>query len=365
MRFLRRLNPGLFAGVFSFVVAVAFVPWFSGAAEAPRWALLAGAGAAGWCIAAAPRRVERVLGAAFLIFAGVSLAWTPGIHDGIGALAKLVILAGIFRIGTALPSLQPVYIGLAVGFAVNSAIVVAQWYGWSQIPQLAPPAGLFVIKNYVAEPAAMLAVALVASRLWWLVPGIVPALVLPGARGAMVGLAVAALAGIWMKSRILATALAGVGLIGLAMAGPGGGSLEERLLIYKATVGGMAWAGHGLGSFFTNFPSHAPDVPFWINRPAHVHNDMLEMVYELGPGALLYLAMIALALCGPNGAEKLVLIVFLTEGCFAFPLHLPVTAALAALAAGRLCRERLPLCGGDAVRRAAVFRGLALSRAPG
>lgn len=354
-----RLNPGLIAGVFSFVLAVAFVPWWSAAADTPRWAVVAlmAAGAALWC-PISHWRVEYSLGLVFLTFAAVSLLWSAGPYEGGDQLAKMLFLAAIFRVGAELPSLRPVYVGLAMGFAVNSAIVIAQVAGWTGVPQLNSPAGLFVNKNYLAEPAAMLLVALTACRLRWCVIFVLPALVLPGARGAIAGLAVAALAWVWTKSRIGALVLAGIGVIAacaLLEQGYGGPSMAERIQIWQATIGGMTWTGNGLGSFRALFPSHAPDFNLLAGRPSHAHNDFLEMAYELGPGAALYLAMIALALCGPNGAEKLALIVFLTEGCFGFPLHFPIPAALAALVAGRLCRERVLLRSGTGVRGTAVF----------
>lgn len=356
-----RLNPGLIAGVFSFVLAVAFVPWWSAAADTPRWAVVAlAAGAAAlWC-PAGRWRTEHWLWSTFLIAAAVSLLWSAGPYEGADQLAKLLFLAAIFRVGAVLPSLRPVYIGLALGFAVNGAVAIAQVAGWTGIiPQISPPAGLFMNKNYLAEPAAMLLVALIAYRLRWCVFLVLPAVLLPGARGALAGLAVAALAWIWTQSRIGAVVLAGFGVLAAAALleqGYGGPSMAERVQIWQATIDGMTWTGNGLGSFRALFPSHAPDFNLLAGRPSHAHNDFLEMAYELGPGALLYLAIIVLALCGPNGAEKLVLIVFLTEGCFGFPLHFPVPAALAALVAGRLCRERVPLrlgaCfGGTAIRR--------------
>jgi uncharacterized membrane protein YqaE (UPF0057 family) len=43
---------------------------------------------------------------------------------------------------------------------------IAQWLGFDGVPQLAPPAGLFLNKNYMGEPAALLLLALLALRAW-------------------------------------------------------------------------------------------------------------------------------------------------------------------------------------------------------
>lgn len=363
--FLPRLSPGFAAGVFSCLLAVAFVPSFMLPSDSPKWALLA-LGSIAACALRPKLTLPHLIGGAFLAYAAASLVWTSGPYDGINELAKLIFLAAIFLIGERLADLRPVYVGLAVGFAVNSGVVIAQWLGWDGLPQFAGPAGLFMNKNYLAEAAAMLLVALVGKRLWWCIPGVLPSLLLTGARGALLGVAAAALAWLWTKSRLAAVALLAIGVLagGFLIARGGGSSMAEREVIWRSTVAGLTMTGSGIGSFYGRFPSHAPDYDTVRLTPGHAHNDLLEMTYELGPGVLLYLALIGLALLGPFGAERLVLIVFLAEGCFGFPLHCPVTAALAALAAGHLCSRRDSLRSRNPVGRWAAFVGMARSAGP-
>jgi hypothetical protein len=359
------LSPGFAAGVFSCLIAVAFVPWWSGSAISLRWILIAlGSTVALWLPIKA--RAEHWVGGAFLIFAAVSLAWSDGPYDGINELAKLCFLAGIFLIGQNFTSIRSVYIGLALGFAVNSAIVIAQWYGLQWVPQIVAPSGLFGNKNYLAESAAMLLLALIASRLWWFIPGVLPSVFLPWSRGAIAGLIAGFVVWVWTKSKTAAVILALCVMLGsgiLYQQGYGVSSIGERMLIYKSTIAGMTWTGSGIGSFFVRFPTHAPEFNFFVTRPVHAHNDILELTYELGPGILFYLAFLTLALSGPFGAEKLMLIAFLMEGCFAFPLHMPVTAFMAALATGNLCRDRVSLRRLFVARRAAIRLSLAAYRA--
>lgn len=355
-----RLNPGLTAGVFSFVLPIAFVPWFTLPSDTPKWALVA-LGSIAACALRPRLTVAHLAGLAFLTFAALSLLWTTGPYDGANVLLKLLFLAGFFLIGERLESLRPVWIGLALGFTINSGVAIAQWYGWQGIPTGAWPAGLFVNKNYMAEPAALVLVALVASRLWWFIPGIIPAILPPGTpvtRGAVFGLAVAGICWVFTRSKALGLVLVLGSVFAAAVLlhrGDGGNSMAERALIWGSTVNGLTWSGSGIGSFIGRFPSHAPAMDTVHMSPSHAHNDLIEMVYELGPGALLYLAVVLLALCGPFGAAWLVLAAFLAEGCFGFPLHFPVTGTIAALAAGHLCRGRRSLRDHiDAVRWAAV-----------
>lgn len=346
----RSVTPGLFAGGFAFVLTVAFVPWLGGAADSPRWAMVAlGSTAALWI----SFRVTagHWIGLGLLAWAGLSMLWTAGPYEGVDELAKLLFLAGLFVIGSGLPSLRPVLIGLAIGMAVNSALATAQMFGFEGVPQLGGPAGLFMVKNYLAEPAALVLVWLVAARMWWWALAVLPAVLLPGGRGALAALVACAIAWLWTKSRPAAVALilvAGLGAGALAVRGDS--SVTERFAIWRATAAGLTWTGSGIGSFYARLPSHAPDLNLTVKRPAHAHNDMLELTYELGPGVLLFVALMVLALFGPAGPERYVLIGFLMEGCFGFPLHFPVTAALAAVAAGHLCATGAALRGGVAHR---------------
>jgi hypothetical protein len=96
----------------------------------------------------------------------------------------------------------------------------------------------------------------------------------------------------------------------------------------------MNWFGHGIGSFYIDFPFFQEGG--FARRFDHAHNDLLELGYEFGVLALLpvVLWLFAVAHYSPISA---VLAVFAVEGCFGFPLFLPVTGALGAISAGHLC----------------------------
>ena len=116
---VRSTGPGFIAGALSFAVAVAWIPWLEDSpdADVPRYTLLMLAACAGLWMPFRPK-AEHWLGLAFIAWAAVSLAWTTGIHDGIGFLVKFLMLAGLFAVGNGMPSLKPVYVGLGLGFAL-------------------------------------------------------------------------------------------------------------------------------------------------------------------------------------------------------------------------------------------------------
>src|SRR5262249_48748108 len=97
-------------------------------------------------------------------------------------------------------------------------------------------------------------------------------------------------------------------------------------------------------SFQTAYPFGASRMDVFKRRPENAHNDYLELLYEIGPGAFFAFAFLALCLFGPHTraapAPRSVLIGFAACALVAFPSHLACSAYLAALCAGHLCRYR-------------------------
>lgn len=350
--------PGLALGAFSFAVMIAYVPGWSGAATVPRWALLFAVVPAVAMFTQCYRfTIIHGLGVALLSYAALSLLWTPNGWDGLDALAKLLLLAALFHVGAALPSLKPVYVGAALGIWVNSAVVIAQIANGAEDPPFLA-SGLFFNRNYLVEPAALVLIGVVVHRLWWLVPGLLPSvlplallmpwnygasardlLALPQGRGALLALAAAGILALPGRTSRAIAALAALAALGLVALLATNASLPQRAIIWLSTLDGMTWWGNGLGSFYTLFPSHAPAWDFLVSRPVHAHNDFLELIYDLGLGGLPFLAVLAGAYVAPWRAEHFVLAGLMVEAAFGFPLHLPATVFVGGLVAGHACRE--------------------------
>jgi len=154
-------------------------------------------------------------------------------------------------------------------------------------------------------------------------------------RGAFVGVACAFVCWVWGKSRLSALALGGLALAaGWAMATSP--SSQDRLQMWADVLPHLTWAGHGLGSFFSQFPFYASMDTMKL-RPEHLHNDWLEFVFETGAGAVLLLAF--LWCC-----RSIVLAALVGMACFGFPLHVAVTAVLGGIVAGHAVWRRAYLC---------------------
>jgi hypothetical protein len=356
----------------AFAVSVAFWPGLGGLATAPRWCLLAaGLPLVSWLD---PRHLPPPLIwllAIGISYACLSLLWAPATMTGINDLMMLVICVAALIAASALDDISPVLIALCVGVGISGLLAVIQVFGYSPIAQAIGsgwttlrPAGLFYNRGVLAETAAPLLVWAACSRRVVLVLPLAIPLLLCQSREAIlaagVGACVAAvptrglrltpslgttrsaggrtpcqsggnslaasalivmIAGGFTLATVAAVTLFGIGKFV---------SLGERLLIWQTTISDLTPFGHGIGSFFATYPH-------WETA----HNDALQLVSELGIGAIPFLAIFAIGLYRgwPQTAERAALVALMVEGVVSFPLHMPTTAFLGmALVGSVACR---------------------------
>src|ERR1017187_1438633 len=188
-------------GAVGFILAATYWPGLSGAAEASRWASL--------CllvpIALFFVRVEwtavHVVGSLLFGWAVLSLLWTPVWYDGVAALMQLTILAGAFLIGASRGA-GSLWKGLGCGLLFSSIICIVQALGFQPVADTgAASSGLFVNPDVLAEITAVVFIALILERLWWLAAGFTPALVLSDCRSALLAVFVAGTLIVWRRWR--------------------------------------------------------------------------------------------------------------------------------------------------------------------
>ena len=341
VRWVRPYLLAFFQYAFAFLVSTLYWPGVAGAATTPRWALMALV--VPWLLREQPLRASHVAAAVFAIWAAFTLIWTPNRFDGIGSLLVLFVLACLFCLGSQTRDLRRVYIGFALGVTVSSGFAVAQYLGYAPFGTLTPVAGLYINRNFMAEAAALVAIALVCERLWWFIPGLLPAIILPEARGALLGLAVALAVQYRAHWRILLP-VAAVAVLGVAYWTiiKLGGSDAERSLIWRSAAHGITLFGHGVGSFWSTYPSFDLRINP-ASSPEHAHNEFIDIAFELGLVGLVLFCIVCLTLVGPLDTVRLVLIGLLVESCFEFPIHMPSTAFLGMVVAGHAVRDRYVL----------------------
>jgi hypothetical protein len=335
------------------LVAVAYWPGIAGAATTPRWAVLALM--VPWLLHRQTINAVHVAGVAFIAWAALSLLWSASPQDGIGSLFILGLLAMCLWLGGEIHDLRPVYIWAGLGLCVSSAAAVLQAAGFHPVLTNtdALPSGLFVNANFMAEAAALIVVALVAERVWWLIPGLLPALILPQSRTAMLACGV----GLMVNYRRHTWVMGGVAVAAVAFmawyAQTKWGSTSDRLMIWQSALNGVTLFGHGIGSFWTTFPQFDLRInPAAI--PEYAHNELLHIAFELGIVGVVLACVFGLTLIGPLDTSRLVLIAVAVEACFEFPTKVPVTGFIAMVAAGAAGRSRYFLCSFLGNRRRTV-----------
>lgn len=348
-----------------FLASILIVPGFVGLATSPRWTLLAAVVPFIWYFTPGRLTVGHLLGALLLTWCTFTLAWTFSFNLALYEFGKMGLLGLLFCIGAGQQDLKSIYIAAALGATVNSVLIVGQYFFpdfllfvlhpvkdgviidipvhmRDFIPQATMPAGTFYNKNFAAEFAALALVGILGVPRWrWLALGVLPGVMLCQSRTALLGLGAAMVLLIWQKNKSVA-ALLGVMLSGTAAyIAATGYTLAQRFQLWHDTIAGMTFWGRGIGSFWSTYPEHATQIDGLALRPSEAHNDLLQAVYELGPGSLVLVALLAFAWRGPKRTEHYVLLVFLVEGLAGFPLHMPATAMLAALVVGCLCGDRV------------------------
>jgi hypothetical protein len=340
------------------VIMIAFVPSVVGAVVPTNWSVM-------WLVMPVLliimwiRKTEiqitssHQFGLLFLSYVSISLIWSPhGAYD----LLQWLAIASVFIWSAELKDIKPIVIGLAIGLTVSDVVAILQYFDINLVFKLTDkPSGLFVNSNIFAETSGMVLVLLLASQLWRYIPVTLPGLMV-SSRAVIIGLSATFLVWAWSKSKILALSI--VGLAGILISTiDRADSVTLRLGVWKDTILGFTISGHGLGSFEYLFPlySHVenPSIRFFNS-----HNDILQLIFELGIGAIpLFIA--TFLLLKANDDYKYPFIFFIIIGLFGFPLHKPVTAFMVALVAGQLANRRLDSRAASNNIRSVLFDRLA------
>lgn len=350
--------------LFFFCLTVCFIPWFPGAGTVTRWVLMSLW--VPWLFTLDLKRLSygHVIYALFLLWCAATFTWTADPWLGVKYFWQFVLFGALFCIGADADNPAGVFKALALGMLVNAVVVVLQHYGWDTGGQSKPPGGLFFNKDVGADFAAMVLVGCIGYRVWWGLPGLLVGLFYQNSKAALLGLFIVGvfyflhLFPRW-RWRWATMSVAALILVAGAYHYSGYSTSVQRYAIWLDTIDGLTFWGRGIGSLFTTFGQYASRYSPLYARVNHPHNDLLQIWYEMGvPGVVLAVAFTYQVLKGTQLTDKLVFVVFLVEGCFGFPLYVPATMALAAFAAGRLCRDRVVVWRELPVRRLFVRQSL-------
>ena len=349
--------------ILGFLLTALYVPGISGAATTPRWGLLA----IGIPLLLLNRgggkfTLVHLFGALFLAWSAVSIAWSPNQLDSFNQLILWVILAQAFVYGSQLEDLSPTFRGMAYGLLLSSVVIIISIWLPDFVLHYTPYAGLFINSGSLAEITALVLIGLLYDgrglvgraavpgiRGWnWhgisIALGLLPCIILPESRGAWLALVAAFTALLWFKSKLSALVLVALTALCITYSfhiGFHTESVIQRLGMWHDAIGALTWRGHGLGSLWTDYPPLASAIDIYKERPEHLHNDFLEVMFEIGPiGFAGMLALVCGCIWNTSGTARLVFAGLFAESLVGFPLHMPCTGFVAALCLGHLARSR-------------------------
>ena len=285
-----------------------------------------------------------------LSYAALSLLWAVNPIDSAFGLWQVALWALGFWLGTAHASLGPLWRGMAVGLGVSSAVAVAQACGWNAIPVYDHPAGLLYSGSMQSAMIALVALALVCDRAWLYLPAMAPGFYLAHSRGGWLILVIGLLTRIEWTVAAFALLAAGV----VVFVDPGE-SDQFRMLDWSIAAHSLHLFGSGIGSFIDvlyQIPGEPGLHPVWV------HNDYLQLAFELGVGAIPIYLVIARCLARTEAHYWPVFVAFATLALFFFPLYSAALAFVGTVVAGHMLRGDDPGWLAGVLRRSALMAWL-------
>lgn len=318
------------------LLPISFVPGYTGASIATQWAVLSIVLPLGLWVKG-PITLSHWLFLLFAVWSVISLFETHTVNSSVFGLWLIFIWALSFHLGTVVKSLVPLWQGLAVGLSISTGVAVAQALDYAPVLTNDPYgyAGLLYNTTLQGICISLVLIALVVHRLWWYMPPLAIGLILSGSRGGFLLLGLALLAHFTRP-------LVAVGALAIGCATFAATDLADiaRLQIWGYTIRGLYFLGHGPGAFAEVFfitPIKGVDQLVYAG---FAHNDILQLAYEHGIGAVPFLAIIGLALVRTASPEWPIAFAFATAMLFYFPLYTPITAFIGMVVAGRIAVSR-------------------------
>jgi hypothetical protein len=331
-----------FLAVVAFLVMIAYLPGVMSVSIAGRWGVITLVGLPALLTWGVPRAsLGSFLVLSLFGWVLLSFAWTTSSWDTLGSALHWAALFGLGLVASRLENRNWIWVAAALGVSVSLPFVLLQADGYALVWTLAPAglpggnAGLFLTTNVLAEVSTVAFVLMICQRR--LLLAVAPAIcaVLSGRAEVYLMLATVLLLS-WQPTRkhfgfvLIGAMLLFVTLAAYNLVGP---SMEMRMKIWGLTIAGSTFLGSGLGTFGTTFyPTHG-----------FAHNELLQLIFELGIGVTFAVGLIAYALFNPsrhNFPDKLALAALLASGTVWGPLQDPATALLVSLLVGGLVGDR-------------------------
>lgn len=268
-------------------------------------------------------------GVGFVLYAAASSYLFQGDHLNASILLASLVFA--FWLGYFLPFLSRyIWIAFCLYLCYN---LFLHWRddAW----------GVYGNPNMLGCALALGLASTLAYRLWLFVPPLAVGLWLTQSRGAILGASAAGFIWLWKKDWFVALLSAVAAACTLYWVGVGrDASMWQRLGIWQDTLNHLTFFGSGWGSFYEAYWAFPIKTNVGIARTPHAYNDFLELMFELGIGALLLWVFVINIFFGSQSRDKLMVSCYFFLALTYFPLWVEPVGQLVALSLGHLASER-------------------------
>lgn len=271
------------------------------------------------------------LGGGFLAYA-IACALLPPASPGFWAV-HLGGLAVAYLVGAFVPGHRWAWLG----YSILLSVVLALSLLGSYLNVLAPP-GLFGNLNYLGAAFAIAVVAAVAYQIWFFLPIGIFGLWYSQSRGAILATGLTCLAMLWPRFRVTIIVAISLGLTVAMYKEDIGSSMLTRLGIWQDTVEHLTFLGNGWGTYLADYTSWPVRRNMTLLLAPHAYNDYLELLHNLGIGAILLFLLVTLSLDQPTTPRPIILC-FLILGLTYFPFWIPGVGEMFAFALGSAIKE--------------------------
>lgn len=294
-------------------------------------------------------------GCAFLAYAGGSIAFSSVSYDKAWAGVQLGTLALAFLIGTR-SRLEWVWLSVVLVTGINVIQAGMDWaFGWTS--------GFEGYPGFLGNPnifGCFLVIALAAAlsfRWWWFLPFVALGFLEIRSRGSILALGITMAIWFWPERKVCSFCSLVFSFVAIMEISSGGGGAEmigeaareagewggreigvmARMGVWQDTLNHLTLLGSGFGSFFEAYWTWPVHTNLTLVRPTHAYNDFLELVFELGLGAIFLWLFLALLL---DRGISLIIWAFFALTLTYFPLSLPVLGHLFAFTLGSIYKEQ-------------------------
>lgn len=261
----------------------------------------------------------------FVAYASASLLWSLDPQYGLVLLASLT--AGFF-IGREVGSLRWLWGGVCILLGANLALCSILTNGLAGNP------------NYFGCALALGLVAAYIYRFWYFIPIGIAGLAHTQSRTAIIAATLTFLFALPWRWKLGAIAT-GAGCLFVAYLFRGGSvgeSMWQRMGIWEDTINHLTIFGTGFGSYADAYKAWPKHTNMTLTLTNHAYNDYLELIFELGLGAIPLWLMLILLL-EVDRPERLIIACFLLLSLTYFPLYIPIFGQLLAITLGHLSRS--------------------------